>query len=96
MADAITPLFNGKTEKTANHDGNSETALTKDYPLPFSIRLNDGERAWLEKQAGEKSISAYIRAQLFYGKVARCAHRAGICPPFNGWVLRIDNCHGSL
>ena len=32
---------------------------------PFSIRFSDKERAWLEHEAGNLTLGAYIRQQLF-------------------------------
>ncbi|MEO1043789.1 MAG: hypothetical protein AAFX52_16025 [Pseudomonadota bacterium] len=34
-------------------------------PAPFSIRFTEEERAWLDSEAGNLPLSAYIRAQLF-------------------------------
>ncbi|MEM1395821.1 MAG: hypothetical protein AAGH38_00030 [Pseudomonadota bacterium] len=36
-------------------------------PPPFSIRFTEAERAFLEREAGDLSISAYIRRRLFDG-----------------------------
>ena len=33
-------------------------------PAPFSIRLNAGERAYLERKAGARPLGSYIRARL--------------------------------
>jgi len=33
-------------------------------PAPFSIRLNTGERAYLERKAGARPLGSYIRAKL--------------------------------
>ncbi|WP_025030857.1 hypothetical protein [Nitratireductor aquibiodomus] len=40
------------------------------YPPPFSIRLTQEERAQLDVLRGNKSLSAYIREQLFGDAVA--------------------------
>lgn len=34
-------------------------------PAPFSLRLSENERLWLERRAGDMTLGAYIRAQLF-------------------------------
>ena len=34
-------------------------------PKPVSIRLSEAERAWLEREAGELSLSAFIRQRVF-------------------------------
>ncbi len=37
------------------------------HPPPFSIRFNEEERAYLDKQAGSQPLAAYIRQVLFEG-----------------------------
>lgn len=54
-------------------------------PAPFSLRLNQAERAALERAAGSRSLSAYIKSRLFPNGVPEsCApiasahwHKAG-------------------
>lgn len=44
-----------------------DTAAGLSTPTPFSIRLSAEERRYLEQAAGDMSLAAYIRAQLFKG-----------------------------
>lgn len=49
------------------------------YPPPFSLRLSAGERARLDMLRGSKTLSAYIREQLF-GDDAAPRKRSGNSP----------------
>ncbi|MEM1040792.1 MAG: hypothetical protein AAGI12_15125 [Pseudomonadota bacterium] len=56
-------------DRTSRNDFNEiasdEVMEPKKYPPPFSLRLTEKERARLEAEAGDLSLSAYIREQLF-------------------------------
>ncbi|GKY88142.1 hypothetical protein [Sinisalibacter aestuarii] len=49
------------------------------YPPPFSIRFTFEERAWMDAERGDKSLSAFIRERLF-GKNAAPRKRRGNSP----------------
>ncbi|WP_425061668.1 hypothetical protein [Pyruvatibacter mobilis] len=66
----LSPRFDGAAA--------SKPAKT-DYPPPFSIRLTQEERARLDVLRGNKSLSAYIREQLF-GDDAAPRKRTGNSP----------------
>lgn len=44
--------------------GESARAAKRRRPAPFSIRLSEEERAWLESKAGSRPLGRYIRAKL--------------------------------
>lgn len=56
-------------DRTLSHNFNEiaaeEVVEKKKYPPPFSLRLTENERARLEAEAGDLSLSAYIRERLF-------------------------------
>ncbi|MFP7675139.1 plasmid mobilization protein [Marivita sp. S0852] len=56
-------------DRTSRFDFNKiaaeEVVAEKKYPPPFSLRLTHEERARLEAEAGDLSLSAYIRECLF-------------------------------
>ncbi|MGX0878479.1 hypothetical protein ACSSV4_003178 [Roseovarius sp. MBR-154] len=54
-----------KFNKIANPE-----AKKADYPPPFSIRFTFEERAWMDAERGDKSLSAYIREHLFGANAA--------------------------
>lgn len=68
-----------------NTAGASKPARTA-YPPPFSIRLTHDERAKLDVLRGNKSLSAYIREQLF-GDDAAPRKRGGNGPVQNAEAL---------
>ena len=43
----------------------------KKKPVPFSLRLSEEERAWLEEQAGSRPLGAYIREKLLADKTTK-------------------------
>ena len=45
-------------------------AKKAEYPPPFSIRFTFEERAWMDAERGDKSLSAYIRERLFGANAA--------------------------
>lgn len=70
-------------DQTSRHDFNEiaaeEVVEKKKYPPPFSLRLTEEERARLEAEAGDLSLSAHIRERLF-GADASPRKRPGNSP----------------
>lgn len=56
------PVFSDATRKPARR--------TAKKPPPFSLRLNDEERARLEHAAAEMPLGSYIKARLFDGDLS--------------------------
>lgn len=57
----------------------AQAAAKTAYPPPFSLRLTADERARLDVLRGKKSLSAYIRQQLF-GDAAAPRKKGGTSP----------------
>lgn len=51
--------------------GASQRTVKRDKPSPFSLRLSADERAWLEQQAGNRPLGAYIRETLLGEKAVK-------------------------
>ena len=49
----------------AFEDGRTGEVPKKKHPSPISLRLTDEERAQLERDAGDRTLSCYIRYRLF-------------------------------
>ena len=52
-------------KKSWGESAPSPNSRKKKHPPPLSLRLNDEERAQLEKDAGNLTLSAYMRLRLF-------------------------------
>ena len=66
----LSPSPNVKSLRTVFHTKTGEAERTKlrkskpKYPPPFSLRLSNDERAYLEVLAGNQPLGAYIRETL--------------------------------
>ena len=66
-AEAILPENVVRTERTLKR--------RKKRTPPFSLRLTEGERARLERDAGAMTLGAYVRLRLFGDNGPRSKHR---------------------
>lgn len=66
MADNAKNSGSGELSKDFAKSADPASVQGKEkYPRPFSLRLSFQERAKLEELAGDMSVGAYIRSQLF-------------------------------
>ncbi len=63
--------LNGRNIGTNVDGAGNDNKPKPSYPAPFSIRLSGEERAYLERQAGNKPLGVYIRAVLLGERAAK-------------------------
>ncbi len=58
-------------QKVSAHVGSENSSSPPPKPAPFSLRLNAEERAYLDEQAGNQPLGAYIRSELLSDRMQK-------------------------
>jgi len=61
----ILPSKSLKIIDSFNSSSNDNAKIKRKRPAPYSLRLSDAERKYLDNKAGDMSLHSYIRARIF-------------------------------